>query len=67
MQPVSLTTAYQKFSKLIKEVERGKSFVVTRRGHPIANLTLDNNVNGLHFHPFPSKGQIVKCRDKKNH
>lgn len=30
--------ANRKFSKLIKEVERGESFVITRRGRPIARL-----------------------------
>ncbi len=39
MQTVSLMTANQNFSKLIKKVERGEKFVITRRGLPIAKLT----------------------------
>lgn len=39
MQTVSLMAANQKFSKLIKKVERGEKFVITRRGLPVADLT----------------------------
>lgn len=38
MRSVSLTTANQNFSKLIKQVERGEKFVITRRGLPVAKL-----------------------------
>ena len=38
MRSVSLMTANQAFSKLVKEVERGESFLITRRGRPIARL-----------------------------
>ena len=38
MHTVSLMTANQEFSKLIKEVEHGKGFVITRRGRAIARL-----------------------------
>lgn len=38
MRRVSLMTANQGFSKLIKEVERGERFLITRRGRPIAEL-----------------------------
>ena len=39
MRSVSLKTANQNFSKLIKQVERGEKFVITRRGFPVAKLT----------------------------
>ncbi len=38
MRTVSLTTANQDFSKLIREVERGEELVITRRGLPVARL-----------------------------
>ncbi len=38
MRTVSLMTANQEFSRLVKEVERGEGFVITRRGRPIAKL-----------------------------
>lgn len=38
MHTVSLTTANQEFSRLIKEVGRGKGFLITRRGQPVAKL-----------------------------
>jgi prevent-host-death family protein len=38
MRTVSLMTANQEFSKLIKEVERGGGILITRRGRPIAKL-----------------------------
>lgn len=38
MQTVGLMTANQEFSKLIRQVERGEGFVITRRGRPVANL-----------------------------
>ena len=38
MRTVSLMTANQEFSKLIKEVEHGEGFLITRRGRPIAKL-----------------------------
>jgi prevent-host-death family protein len=38
VRTVSLMTANQEFSKLIKEVERGEGFLITRRGQPIAKL-----------------------------
>ena len=38
MRSVPLMTANQEFSKLIKDVERGAGFIITRRGRPIAKL-----------------------------
>ena len=38
MREISLMTANQEFSKLVKRVESGESFVITRRGRPIAKL-----------------------------
>lgn len=38
MRTVSLKTANQEFAKLIKEVERGEGFMITRRGRPVARL-----------------------------
>lgn len=38
MRTVSLMKANQEFSKLVKEVERGESFLITRRGRPVARL-----------------------------
>lgn len=38
MRTISLTTAKHELSKLIEEVESGESFLITRRGRPIAKL-----------------------------
>ncbi len=38
MRTVSLMTANQEFSKLVREVERGQGFLITRRGRPVAKL-----------------------------
>lgn len=38
MRTVSLMTANQEFSKLIRAVERGQGFLITRRGRAIAKL-----------------------------
>ncbi len=38
MRTVPLMTANQEFSKLVREVEQGESFVITRRGCPVARL-----------------------------
>ena len=38
MHTVSLTIANQEFSRLIKEVEHGKGFLIARRGRPVAKL-----------------------------
>lgn len=38
MRTVSLMTANQEFSKLIRQVEGGDELVITRRGVPIAML-----------------------------
>ena len=38
MRTVSLMTANQEFSRLIKDVEQGEGFLITRRGRPIAKL-----------------------------
>ncbi len=35
---IPLRTANQEFSRLIKDVENGEAFVITRRGKPIARL-----------------------------
>ena len=38
MRTVSLMKANQEFSRLIKEVEHGEAFLITRRGRPVARL-----------------------------
>jgi prevent-host-death family protein len=38
MRTVSLMTANQEFSKLVKEVEQGEGFLITRRGRVVAKL-----------------------------
>jgi len=38
MRTVSLMTANREFSELIREVEHGEGFVITRRGRPVARL-----------------------------
>ena len=38
MRTVSLMTANQQFSRLIREVESGEDIVITRRGRPVARL-----------------------------
>ena len=38
MRTVSLMTANQEFSRLIREVEHGEGVLITRRGRPIAKL-----------------------------
>ena len=38
MRTVSLMTANQEFSRLIREVEHGQGILITRRGRPIAKL-----------------------------
>lgn len=38
MRMVSLMTANQQFSRLIREVESGEDIVITRRGRPVARL-----------------------------
>lgn len=38
MRTVSLMTANQEFSRLIREVENGKGVIITRRGRPVAKL-----------------------------
>ena len=38
MRTVGLKTANREFSKLIRYVERGEGFVITRRGRPVAKL-----------------------------
>ena len=40
MRIVSLMTANKEFSNLIKQVERGESFLITRRGRPVAKLVV---------------------------
>ena len=48
MRTVSLTKAKREFSRLIEEVERGESVLITRRGRPIARLascTVDKTIN----------------------
>ena len=46
MRTVSLMTANQEFSRLIKEVEGGEGFVITRRGQPIAKLVPHTAADG---------------------
>ena len=38
MRTVSLMTANQEFSRLIREVEHGEGVLITRRGRPVAKL-----------------------------
>jgi len=38
MRKVSLMRANQEFSRLIRDVEQGENFTITRRGRPIAKL-----------------------------
>ena len=38
MRTVSLMTANQEFSRLVKEVAHREGFLITRRGRPIAKL-----------------------------
>lgn len=50
MRTVSLKTANQEFSRLVKEVERGEDFLITRRGRPVARLvphTADKAVDAV--------------------
>ena len=57
MRIISLTTANRNFSKIIKEVEQGEVFVVTRRGRPVAKLTphkLDKTVDPEWFAAYES-------------
>ena len=42
MRTVFLTTANHEFSKLVREVERGEGFLITRRGRPVAKLEPDS-------------------------
>jgi prevent-host-death family protein len=39
MREISLTIASKEVPELVNEVEQGESFVMTRRGRPIAKLT----------------------------
>ncbi len=38
MRIVSLTKPSREFSRLVREVERGEVFLITRRGRPVARL-----------------------------
>lgn len=38
MRAVSVTTAKREFSSLIRDVERGETVLITRRGRPVARL-----------------------------
>lgn len=38
MPTVSLMTANQQLSRLVRAVERGQRFLITRRGRPVAEL-----------------------------
>ena len=38
LRPISLKEANQQFSRLIREVENGEGFVITRRGRPVARI-----------------------------
>ena len=38
MRTVSLMAANADFSKLVREVERGQGFLITRHGRPVARL-----------------------------
>ncbi len=39
MRSVSIREANQNFSRLLKEVERGETVVITRQGKPVAQLS----------------------------
>ena len=39
METISLTIAKRNFSKLIRHVANGETFVITRYGRPVAQLT----------------------------
>lgn len=44
LRPVSLKEANQQFSRLIREVESGERFVITRRGRPVARILPNDEV-----------------------
>ena len=44
LRPVSLKQANQQFSRLIREVESGEGFVITRRGRPVARILPNDEV-----------------------
>lgn len=44
LRPLSLKEANQQFSRLIREVESGEGFVITRRGRPIARILPNDDV-----------------------
>ena len=44
LRPLSLKEANQQFSRLIREVENGEGFVITRRGRPIARILPNDDV-----------------------
>ena len=67
LRPLSLKEANQQFSRLIREVENGEAFVITRRGRPIARILPNDDVRtgdpiafrvleGAMRHPSPDLG-----------
>ena len=40
---ISLREANQRFAQLVRDVEGGAEFVVTRRGHPVARIVSAND------------------------
>ena len=46
LRPVSLKEANQQFARLIRDVENGEGFVITRRGRPVARLLPDDEARG---------------------
>ena len=57
MREISLTVASKEFSELASEMEQGESFVITRRGRPIAKLT-----SRCADRPAPN-GRLVSTQD----
>lgn len=55
MRTVSLMTANQEFSRLLRKVERGESFLITRRGRPV-----DRDAGERHKQAREIAGQAVQ-------
>ena len=55
METISLTTAKRNFSKLIRHAANGETFVITRYGRPVAQLTqykLDKAVDPIRLSAY---------------
>jgi len=62
---VSAFDAKTHLSSLIREVEEGQSFTITRRGSPVAHLEPVNDKSG-EVHELLSRFQAVRRRVKEN-